>query len=102
MHSRHSFLNTRSSRPKVLCKKSVLKNFAKFTGKNLRQSLILNKVAGLRQLFRTQLLFIDIVMRYEKGLKLVTCPFQFANMFKSVLTFAIHHLNNDDLIQGGV
>ena len=41
-------------------------------------------------------------MRYEKGLKLVTCPFQFANMFKSVLTFAIHHLNNDDLIQGGV
>ena len=31
----------------VFCKKSVLKNFAKFTGKHLCQSLFLNKVAGL-------------------------------------------------------
>ena len=29
-------------------KKSVLKNFAKFTGKHQRQSLFFNKVAGLR------------------------------------------------------
>ena len=29
-------------------KKGVLKNFAKFTGKHLRQSLFFNKVAGLR------------------------------------------------------
>ena len=28
--------------------KGVLRNFAKFTGKHLRQSLFLNKVAGLR------------------------------------------------------
>ena len=28
----------RSSRPEVFCKKGVLKNFKKFTGKNLRQS----------------------------------------------------------------
>ena len=34
----------RSSRPEaVFCKKSVLKNFAKFTGKNLYQSLLLKK-----------------------------------------------------------
>ena len=40
----------RSSRPEVLCKKGVPKNFAKFTGKHLlRQSLFLNKVSGLRQ-----------------------------------------------------
>ena len=32
----------------VFCKKAVLKNFAKFTGKYLCQSLFLNKVAGLR------------------------------------------------------
>ena len=32
----------------VFYKKSVLRNFAKFTGKNLRQNLFLNKVAGLR------------------------------------------------------
>ena len=29
-------------------KKGVLKNFTKFTGKYLRQSLFFNKVAGLR------------------------------------------------------
>ena len=34
----------RSSRPKVFCKKSVLRNFAKFTGKHLRQSLFLIKL----------------------------------------------------------
>ena len=28
-------------------KKSVLRNFAKFTGKHLRQSLFFNKVAGV-------------------------------------------------------
>ena len=38
----------RSSRPEVFCKKRVLKNFAKFPGKRLRQSLFLNKFAGLR------------------------------------------------------
>ena len=34
--------------PEVFCKKGVLKNLAKLTGKHLRQSLIFNKVAGLR------------------------------------------------------
>ena len=38
----------RSSRPKVFCKKGVLRNFAKFTGKHLCQSLFFNKVEGLR------------------------------------------------------
>ena len=37
-----------SSRPEVFCKKGVLRNFAKFTGKHLCQSLFFNKVAGLR------------------------------------------------------
>ena len=32
----------------VFCKKGVLRNFAKFTGKHLCQSLFLNKVASLR------------------------------------------------------
>ena len=36
----------RSSRPEVFCKEGVLKNFAKLTGKHLRQSLFFNKVAG--------------------------------------------------------
>ena len=38
----------RSSRPEVFCKKAVLKNFAKFTGKHLCQSLLFSKVAVLR------------------------------------------------------
>ena len=33
---------SRSSRPEVFCKKCVLRNFAKFTGKHLRQSLFFN------------------------------------------------------------
>ena len=40
------------SRPEVLCKKSALKNFTKFTGKHLCQSLLFNKVAGFRVSFR--------------------------------------------------
>ena len=38
----------RSSCPEVFCKKGVLKNFAKFSGKHLCQSLFLNKFAGLK------------------------------------------------------
>ena len=38
----------RSSRLEVFCKKDVLKNFDKFTGKHLCQSLFLTKFAGLR------------------------------------------------------
>ena len=37
----------RSSHLELFYKKGVLKNFAKFTGKNLCQSLFFNKVAGL-------------------------------------------------------
>ena len=41
-------LKIRSSRPKVFCKKGVLRNFCKFRGKHLCQSLSFNKVTGLR------------------------------------------------------
>ena len=46
-----SFLITikgRSSRPDVFIKNGVLRNFAKFTGKYLCQSLFFNKVTGLQ------------------------------------------------------
>ena len=36
----------RSSRPEVFYKKGVLRNFAKFTGKHLCQSIFFNEVAG--------------------------------------------------------
>ena len=38
----------RSSRPEMFCKKGVLRNLTKFTGKYLFQILLFNKVAGLR------------------------------------------------------
>ena len=41
----------RSSCPEVFCKKDVLRNIAKLTGKHLCQSLFFDKVAGLRLLF---------------------------------------------------
>ena len=34
--------------PEVFCKKGVLRNFVKFTGKHLCQSLLFNKAAGLK------------------------------------------------------
>ena len=41
-----TFTYVRSSRPEVFCKKGVLRNFAKFTGKHLCQSLFFSKVPG--------------------------------------------------------
>ena len=38
----------RSSRPELFCKKGVLTNFVKLTGKHLRQSLFFDKVVGLQ------------------------------------------------------
>ena len=40
----HQELKYRSSRPDVFCKKVVLRNFAKFTGKHVYQSLFLIKL----------------------------------------------------------
>ena len=40
------YSTARSSIAEVFCKNGVLKNFAKFTGKILYQSLFFNKVAG--------------------------------------------------------
>ena len=38
----------RSSRPEVFCKKGVLRNFTKFTGKRLCQNLFFSKATGLK------------------------------------------------------
>ena len=46
VNMRLHFILCRSSRPEVFCEKGVLRNFAKFTGKHLRQSLFFNKVAA--------------------------------------------------------
>ena len=46
--SKYCKTRSRSSHQRCSMKKGVLKNFTKFTGNHLCQSLFLNKVAGLR------------------------------------------------------
>ena len=47
-------MNYKTSRLEVFSRKGVLRNFAKFTGKYLCQSLFFYKAAGLRHLFLTE------------------------------------------------
>ena len=58
---RGSHFRWRSSRPEVFCRNSVLRNFAKFIGKHLCQSLFFNKVAAscrqLKQNFNEYLFY---------------------------------------------
>ena len=49
---------------RVFCIKGVLKNFAKFTGKQLYKGLFFNNVAGLRQ---EKFLYSDIFRGYRNG-----------------------------------
>ena len=44
-------ISYRSSRPEVFCKKGVLRNFSKFTGKHLCQRLFFFKKESLAQVF---------------------------------------------------
>ena len=44
----HKLFTYGSSRPEVFCKKVVLENFTKFTGKHLYQRLFSIRVADLR------------------------------------------------------
>ena len=44
----HDHIKGRSSDPELFCRKGVLGNFTKFTGKPLCQGFFLNKVAGFR------------------------------------------------------
>ena len=59
VQSKYFFKTYRSSHPEVFCEKGVLRNFTKFIGKQLCQSLFFNKVAGLRRrCFRTPLVAV--------------------------------------------
>ena len=49
--SRKHYLQFKSSQRRCSIRKGVPRNFTKFTGRHLCQSLFFNKVAGLQQLF---------------------------------------------------
>ena len=61
----------RSSRSELFCKKGFLKNFAKFTGKHVCQSLFFNRVADLRPatLFKKRLWYRRFSVNFAKFLK---------------------------------
>ena len=61
----------RSSQRRCSVKKGVFRNFAKFTGKNLCQSLFFNKVAGLRPatLFKKRLRHRCFQVNFAKFLR---------------------------------
>ena len=93
------YLIHKISCPEVFCKKAVLRNFAKFTGNHLRQSVFLNKVAGLRlQVFSCEFceisknIFCDgecflytLNRRRESRRTLRWCNFSFICLFRNSL-----------------
>ena len=75
MDSVSSGYTFRSSRPEVFFKKGVLKNFAKFAGKYLCQSIFFNKVAGYFQGRGLQL--------YSKRTLAQVFSYEFCEIFKN-------------------
>ena len=72
----YNFPSFRSSHWRCSVRKSVPRNFAKFTGKHLWKSLFFNKVAGWGDCFRSFLLFLLMIsclfhfnrkMKWKKG-----------------------------------
>ena len=66
----YPFTKSRSSSPEVFCKTDVFKNFAKFTGKHLSQSLFLNKSQALFcefcEIFKNIFFYTSLVTATEK------------------------------------
>ena len=58
---------TKNSRPEVFCKKGVLGNFAKFTGKHVCQALLFNILAGLDLYRYFPVNFLCIFLRIFSG-----------------------------------
>ena len=86
----------RSSRPEVFCQKGILRNFAKFTGKHLWQSLLFNKVASLYPLKMSENLWFSDVFRGYRPVTLLKkrlwhrCfPVYFARFLRTL--FIIEH-----------
>ena len=59
----------RSSRLEVFCRKGILRNFAKFTGKHLYQNLFVNKVVGCATLLKKRLLQWCFSINFAKFLR---------------------------------
>ena len=90
--------NVKSSRSEVFCKKSVLRNFTKFTGKHRRQSLFFNKVAGPRPvtLLKKRLWHRCYPVNFVKFLR---TPFIIEHLWWLLLTYAGVSFENETSAQ---
>ena len=88
----------KSSRPEVFCRKGVLRNFVKLTGKRLCQNLFFNKVPDLRpatllkkaQVFSCEFCEISKITFFTEHfwwLLLFLCTFRFARFLHWFLLF---------------
>ena len=77
-----AFLFFRSSRPEVFCKKSALRNFAKFTGKRLCQSLFCRPQAEKETL--AQVLSCEFCEISKNTFSYRTTPAAFSAFFKCI------------------
>ena len=82
------FSKGRSSRPKMFCKKGVLRNITKFAGKHLYQSLIFNKVAGFKNETLAQV-FSCKFCKISKNAFFHRAPLVAASRYKVNIWFAI-------------
>ena len=99
IHSHLICIQFRRSRPEVFCKKSVLRNFAKFTGKHLCQGLFFNRVAGLSPatLLEQRLWHRCFPVNFAKFLRTNTsggCFCQFTFIFCEHVQGAVCHVEN--------
>ena len=92
IHSKFCQLHLILSRS-VFCKKGILRNFAKLTGKHLCQSLFFNRVAGL-QLYKKRLCHRSFPVNFAEFLR---TPFLTEHLPRLLLPILICHFNDTNL-----
>ena len=87
---RYSIRCCRSSHQRCSLEKGVLRNFSKFTGQQLRQSLFFNKVTGLRPatLLKRRLWHSCFPVNFEKFLRI---SFLQSTSGRLLLMLVLHH-----------
>ena len=86
----------RNSHWRCSARNGVLKTFAKFTGKHLRQGLVFNKLAGLRSgtLLKKRLWYECFPVNFAKFLRTLFLP----NTSKQLLLYKGNFISNQTLI----
>ena len=93
----------KTSRQDMFCKKGVLKNFVKFTGKYLCQSLFFNKVAGRRQWSSSWsgALMTNVAMSISLHTK-KSFPLRISSVNMTIFTVSrgFGHIRSDEILNG--